>query len=259
MTDSRDHHGVSPAPWIAGYSDIGLRHAGNQDAMSLEVPTDPFRAVIAVADGVSTAYGSERASLAAVTACKDALCAVPGDVVPGEEQFTAAFEAADRAVTIAAGDEEPSACTLIAAVVSPGLLTVGNVGDSRAYWFGDEGDNRQLSVDDSMATARIMMGMTRQDAESSPQAHAITRWLGRQTPGVAPSMYTFAPSGAGWLVVCTDGLWNYASDPEDLARVFRQVRGQATEAEAIARALVDWANAQGGKDNTTVVVARCHP
>jgi len=259
MTNSRDHYGLTPSPWVAVCSDVGLRHASNQDAMSLAVHDDPPQVVSAVADGVSTAYGSERASLAAVAACEDSLLRALEGGHPGEAPFAVAFEAADRAVGIAAGEEEPSACTLIAAVVSPGTITVGNVGDSRAYWVGDDGDYRQLSVDDSMAAARMMMGMTREEAENSHQGHAITRWLGRQTPGIVPSMCVLPISSPGWLVVCTDGLWNYASAPEDLGRLLRWVSEHSEDAESIAATLVDWANEQGGKDNVTVVVARCVP
>ncbi|HMR50158.1 MAG TPA: PP2C family protein-serine/threonine phosphatase [Arachnia sp.] len=259
MTNSRDHYGLTPSSWVAGCSDVGLRHASNQDAMSLAVHDDPPRVVIAVADGVSTAYGSERASLAAVAACEDSLLRALERGHPGTESFTAAFEAADRAVGLAAGDDEPSACTLIAAVVTPGLLTVGNVGDSRAYWVGDDGESHQLSSDDSMAAARMMMGMTREEAENSHQAHAITRWLGRQTPGIAPTMCALPIGSPGWLVVCTDGLWNYASAPEDLARLVRWVCEHSEDAGSVAATLVDWAKEQGGKDNVTVVVARCTP
>ncbi|MEZ5085182.1 MAG: PP2C family serine/threonine-protein phosphatase [Tessaracoccus sp.] len=257
MTNPRSHYGLTPAAWVAGWSDVGQRHASNQDAMSLAVRADPPQAVIAVADGVSTAYGSEAASLAAVAACQETLLQGLQQGQPGEEAFATAFEAANRAVFAIAGDDEPSACTLIAAVVAPGAIAVGNVGDSRAYWFGDDGDARQLSTDDSMATARIMMGMSREDAENSHQAHAITRWLGRETPDVTPTMSALQPDGPGWLVVCTDGLWNYASAPEDLGTLFRWVVERSDGAAEIASTLVIWANEQGGRDNVTVVVARC--
>jgi serine/threonine protein phosphatase PrpC len=62
--------------------------------------------------------------------------------------------------------------------------------------------------------------------------------------------------GRGWLVVCSDGLWNYASTPEDLAA---QVDAAAAESDIpveVAERLVRWANGQGGQDNVTVALAR---
>jgi serine/threonine protein phosphatase PrpC len=61
----------------------------------------------------------------------------------------------------------------------------------------------------------------------------------------------------GWLVVCSDGLWNYCSDAAALGDLTRE---QLTVAQndplSAAGALVDWANAQGGHDNVTVALAR---
>lgn len=257
MTSARDNYRLAPATWVAGSSDVGLRHGTNQDAMSLAVRENPRQAVIVVADGVSTAFGSEAASLAAVEACGASLSRSLEQGPPGAPEFGTAFTTANDAVFAIAGQDEPSACTLIAAVVSPGAIIVGNVGDSRAYWIGDDGASLQLTADDSMAAARMMMGMTREEAENSHQAHAILRWLGRGTPDVTPTMNTLHPDGAGWLLVCTDGLWNYASAPEDLARVFHGVAERNDHPAEIADGLVTWANEQGGKDNVTVVVVRC--
>ena len=58
----------------------------------------------------------------------------------------------------------------------------------------------------------------------------------------------------GWLLLCSDGLWNYASEP---AAIVAQVTSAATtEPEALALALVDFAKASGGHDNITVAFAR---
>jgi len=66
----------------------------------------------------------------------------------------------------------------------------------------------------------------------------------------------------GWLLVCSDGLWNYCSAAEDLAALVRDTaEGPPEEAEplTLAGALVDWANTQGGQDNITVALARIQP
>ena len=251
---SRAHYVREPAPWVGGCSDIGLRHQSNQDAMAMAVRSDPSpAAVVAVADGVSTARGSELASLVAADTAVEALIRRHASGGIDAAAFVEAFAEANRAVV--AAHDDPSACTLIAATVEDGLITVANVGDSRAYWLGDDAVASQLSTDDSLAQARILLGMTREEAEQSIQAHAITKWLGRQASDVTPSLVTLRPTSGGWLLLCSDGLWNYASSPEAMAEL---VAGQPGTARAgvLAEELALWANSQGGKDNVTVILVR---
>lgn len=256
----RDHYVVSPSAWIAGCSDIGCKHRTNQDAMSIAAKPGKQRvAVIVVADGVSTALGAEAASVAASEAACSHLTAGMNDEVAHNLLMVEAFATANEAVVEAADGEEPSACTLVAAMVEPQRISVGSIGDSRAYWVGDDQSCRLLTTDDSMAQARIMLGMSRTEAEQSRQAHSITKWLGRDAADVTPSVTTFEPPGSGWLLVCTDGLWNYASSPEEIFAVFSAVRESAAHPAAISEALVEWARAQGGRDNITAAVARHEP
>jgi serine/threonine protein phosphatase PrpC len=149
---------------------------------------------------------------------------------------------------------EPPSCTFVAAVVAGDVLTVAWCGDSRAYWLPDGAPGVQLSVDDSAAQEQIAAGALRAEAESSPMAHAITRWLGRDAPDLVPRVGELEVDGPGWLMVCSDGLWNYASEPDALAAQIRAVG--TTEPAALALALVRFANAQGGQDNITVTLAR---
>ncbi len=126
-----------------------------------------------------------------------------------------------------------------------------NIGDSRAYWLPDVGVGKQLSVDDSAAQLQIEAGVPSKQAETGPQAHAITRWLGKDAPDLAPRVGQLTIDGPGWVLVCSDGLWNYASEPADLAAQIQQAA--TSDPAALALALVDFANASGGADNITAV------
>lgn len=253
----RSHYVRTPAPWLAGCSDVGLKHKTNQDALCLAVkPGTARHAVVAVADGVTTAFGSELASLvAAETACNHLVERIEGGAAPNLA-FVQAFAEAQAAVMEAKQGDEASACTLIAGIMSPGSIAVGNVGDSRAYWVGDDGSAQLLSTDDSMAQARIMLGMSREEAEQSSQAHSITKWLGRDASNVTPSVITHQPTTNGWLLLCTDGLWNYASSPEEMYNLLRGLMSEHGSPVEITRGLIEWAKAQGGRDNITAVLAR---
>ena len=62
--------------------------------------------------------------------------------------------------------------------------------------------------------------------------------------------------GPGWLLVCSDGLWNYASEAAALQALIAELSADRSRPADAGRALVDWANDQGGKDNIAVALAR---
>ncbi|GAB2479891.1 hypothetical protein GCM10027030_12510 [Luteococcus sediminum] len=263
-SEARDHYTLAPLPWLAGCSDVGQRHETNQDALALagRGRVADQVAVMVVSDGVSTSLGSERSSSIAAEVVSTTLVAMLRSLPASPEQIQAtltdSFLAANDAVMSSSGNELlPGSCTLVAAVVADGLVSVGNVGDCRAYWIGDDQEVRLLSVDDSVAQARMELGMSREEAEHGFQAHAITRWIGPDSSDVTPRMVQHRPSGSGWLVVCSDGLWNYASEPGLMRPLVQEVAARADgDAAQAVELLVRWANEQGGRDNITVALAR---
>ncbi len=265
----RNHFTEQPAPWVAAVCDRGIRHGRNEDAVALAAgPEQGDHAVLVVCDGVSSSTDSDVASLAAARAARDTLASAPGirssesvgtRVAASTKALVAAANAANDAViaNTATGPGNPASCTFVAAVLDGADLTVGWVGDSRAYWLPDSAAPRLLTVDDSFAAEQIAEGMPRAEAESGPQAHAITRWLGIDAPDHTPRTVSLDLDGPGWLLVCSDGLWNYCSEAQGLADLVADRAASAgSEPLALAGALVDWANAQGGQDNITVALAR---
>ncbi|MBM7819400.1 serine/threonine protein phosphatase PrpC/RNA polymerase subunit RPABC4/transcription elongation factor Spt4 [Cellulosimicrobium cellulans] len=273
----RDHWAERPATWVAGVCDRGVRHSRNEDAMALaaspSAAADRAFAALVVCDGVSSAPDSDVASLAAARAARDLLAAgapegtspVVGEPTARVAAWSALVANASRAAQDAilttvgamADRENPPSCTFVAAVVDGPLVVTGWVGDSRAYWIPDTGEAHQLSVDDSWAQEMMAQGIPRAQAESSPQAHAITRWLGPDAPDpVARTAATF-PDRDGWVLVCSDGLWNYCSPAGELAALLHSTQERVGhDPQTVAGALVDWANAQGGRDNITATLAR---
>ena len=276
--DPRDHFTEEPAPWVGGVCDIGRRHRRNEDAMALTAdPASASFGVLVVCDGVSNTTDSHIASLAASRAAREVLRVPLPQGVGTASSFVAAAErrladaviAANDSVaetTRAAGDaavESPPSCTFVAAVVVGTTAVVGNVGDSRAYWLPDAATSAavQLSEDDSFAAAQMSAGMPRKEAETSAGAHAITRWLGVDAPDdLTPHTRQVGLAEDGWLLVCSDGLWNYCSDANDLQRLVHETvaRLGATghHPPTLAQALTDFANESGGMDNITVALAR---
>jgi len=95
--------------------------------------------------------------------------------------------------------------------------------------------------------------MTEEQAESDTRAHAITRWLGSDAPKGGPRVVLFNPGERGRLVVCTDGLWNYLTSPEELAELIGDEPARDSPL-AVAQKLTTFALDAGGHDNITVVV-----
>jgi len=268
---ARDHWSEQPARWVGGVCDRGLRHARNEDALALAA-AGSFAALV-VCDGVSTAPHSDVASLAAAVAARDVLAAAgpdgPEPVVGSDPARTAAWSAllgrashaGNEAVVATAppglGPDDAPSCTFVAAVLDGPLLVAGWLGDSRVYWLPDDGPAEQLTADDSGAGELLSRGVPREAAEAAPQAHAITRWLGPDADDVTARTTATVLDGPGWVLVCSDGLWNYCSPAAELATL---VREHATTCQhdplRTADALVAWANAQGGRDNVTVALAR---
>ena len=263
---ARDHFEEQPAPWVAGICDRGITHSRNEDAMALFAAQAPgSRAALVVCDGVTNSDDSHIASLAAARAARDVLRMPPPRGLGTPESVDAAAvkvlnQAAESAQTAVIAHSDPSStrpasCTFAVATVDGSTVRYAVIGDSRVYWLPDAGEGRQLLPDDSMAQALIDGGMPRERAEVAPQAHAITKWLGADAPDIVPRTGTMTVDADGWLLICSDGLWNYASEPAALRAEVD--KAATTEPHALAAHLVAFATAAGGHDNITVALARC--
>jgi serine/threonine protein phosphatase PrpC len=195
-----------------------------------------------VCDGVSSTSEAGQASETAADAIFRSLV-----------QEDSLREAIAKGQAAAAAIEGDPATTVVAAVVRDRRADIAWVGDSRAYWIGKE-DSRQLTNDDSWLNEIVASGeMAEEEALQSPQAHAITRWLGADaTPeDSTASIVEFEIPGPGYLLLCSDGLWNYVPDAAALAEL---IYAREAEAVGVVRSLVDFANERGGQDNITAVL-----
>jgi serine/threonine protein phosphatase PrpC len=240
--------------------------------MALAANPDGSLAVVVVCDGVTSAPHSDRAALAASRAACNQLAGVPLPTTRGVaaavsywtnvlEKATSEANAAAVGVAHTLGDPaEPPSCTFVAAVVADALITVAWCGDSRAYWLPDAGEARQLTVDHSLGTTLLAAGEPREQAEADPAFHTITRWLGADSVEHSAEFASQTVDTPGWLLVCSDGLWNYASVLDEMVALVAEMAATANgDPVRLATTLVDWANAAGGHDNVTAALARCNP
>lgn len=243
-------------------SDRGLVHRRNEDSFHLETGDEGSVAAV-VCDGTSSASAGNAAAREAALAVGRLLSeAIANPARDPSSAITEAIEAAQEAVeqvpwTSRTRRVDPS-CTLVAALCHPGEIVIGWVGDSRAYWVDTDGTH-QLTIDDSFAEEGVAKGLlTPEQAANSPFLHAITHWVGAKTPGRPPRTTVLRPDRPGRLMLCTDGLWNYAPTVAELRELLEALPNEASAVE-VARALTDIALERGGHDNVTVAVLDVDP
>ncbi len=236
---------------VSGVSDRGKRRARNEDSMAFGQVAGAGVAAV-VCDGVASSERAEQASQAAADAAVDVLLNALIESADAEQAMVDAVSAACLAVEQLAEIEPVEAggrgvapsCTFVAAVVTPSSVTVGWVGDSRAYWLAEEG-SRQLTTDDTWAAQLVAEGvLTEEQASTDRRAHVLSRWIGADAGPVVPQVATLRPATTGTFLLCSDGLHNYRPQPEDLQPLL------PCGPEDFVKVALD----AGGHDNITVVL-----
>ncbi|MBV9039209.1 MAG: protein phosphatase 2C domain-containing protein [Acidobacteriaceae bacterium] len=245
-----DHLEIEISSELAAVSDRGLRHSRNEDRFAVRAKGD--QSILVVCDGVSNSGNAEEAAALACECISTAL--VEGTSLPD------ALAQAGRQVAALAQPNALGSCpstTVVAAVATVDQVKMAWLGDSRAYWISQEGA-RQLTADHSWMNVVVSSGeLTASEAAKAPQAHGITRWLGADSnEDMRPDFIDFAVPGPGWLLLCTDGLWNHAPQPEDMAALVHECSPEGATALGIARRLIEFANRNGGQDNITAALLR---
>lgn len=205
--------------------------------------------LFAVADGMGGARAGEIAARLAAAALEEA-----GTDALGEEAVTSLIEKANSRIwerSLADPATAGMGTTVTAALVDAvrGTVTIGHVGDSRAYLL--RGDSfQQLSTDHSLVAELVQSGvLTPEEAERHPQRSAITRALGTD-PAVEVEVQTVPGEAGDLFLLCSDGLSAMLGDDEIAAAIESAER----DPQAAGEALVAAANAHGGEDNITVVL-----
>ncbi len=227
----------------AGLSDVGRQRDANEDNYVIAAP------LFAVADGMGGAQAGEVASRTAA----DVFEHVTGEGDRPEQLLTELTREANRQIfemSQSDASRRGMGTTLTAAMVWSEGVSIGHVGDSRAYRLRD-GKLEQLTHDHSLVAELQRSGqLTAEAAENHPQRSIITRALGPEAD-VEVDAHTHTARAGDVYVLCSDGLTGMISDA-DMEGI---LRGADTLDDA-ARALVKAANQSGGKDNITVVLFR---
>jgi serine/threonine protein phosphatase PrpC len=165
-----------------------------------------------------------------------------------QEIVTSAIEHAHRAVQQRAPG---SGTTLTAALIVGQQMTIGHVGDSRAYMIQAAGPLEQMTQDHSLVRRLEELGhLSKEEAASFPHRNVLIRALG-QGDSLEIDVFTLPFPQNGTIMLCTDGLWGAVRDAE-----IRQVLAQAPNLQEACHNLVEAANSAGGPDNISVVLVQ---
>jgi PPM family protein phosphatase len=165
-----------------------------------------------------------------------------------QEVMQGAIAEAQRVVLVEAPG---SGTTVTAALVLGQQLTIGHVGDSRAYLI--YGDSRMEAVtrDHSLVRRLEELGqITAAEAAVHPQRNVLYRALG-QGETLEPDMVTIPFPVGAYLLICSDGLWGVVPDDE-----MRKIIFEAPTIQRGCQNLITAANTAGGPDNITAILVQ---
>ncbi len=244
---------------IIGISDPGVARDRNEDAYMLL----PDKGIAILADGMGGHLAGEVASAMAVdiiarhlhtTLCQASATSIDDATPPEVNALHTAVQLANLAIFEAAQSKPEYSgmgTTVVVAVFQSNMLYVAHVGDSRLYRFRS-GVLQQLTEDHSMVQELLKRGLiTPEEARTSANKNLVTRALGVDPSVTADiSVQTFLKDDL--YLLCSDGLSDVLADT-DIERVMQQYGKNPQETSQL---MVKEANARGGPDNITVVLAR---
>ncbi|MFE9607464.1 MerR family transcriptional regulator [Streptomyces sp. NPDC006012] len=225
----------------SAHSDIGLVRPANQDTAYAGAR------LLAVADGCGPA--GARASSAAVEALKflERTELPAGSVLNLLED---AVRGAREAVQDVAAEAPEAGTTLTALLLTGSRLALVHIGDTRAYLLRDGGLFR-ITHDHTVVQSMIDEGrLTPEEATAHPQRALLLKALGAGEPSADPDLKLHDALPGDRYLLCSDGLT--AVVPDDR---IAHLLAAAPAPDAAVHALIGEANATGGPDNVSCVVA----
>ena len=232
-------------------TDTGLVRRSNQDFLfAADQPVGPLPNLFIVADGMG---GHKAGDYASRYTIERVVASVSRNT--GEEPIAIMKEAINKAneLLVAESREDESksgmGTTLVIGTIIGNKLFVANIGDSRLYVVGQ--NMRQITRDHSLVDEMVRLGEINADeARVHPDKNIITRAVGT-SDHVEADFFEVEITADDTILLCTDGLTNMVRDDEILDIIKKYDNAQAATMQ-----LVKEANANGGRDNITVMIIK---
>jgi len=144
-----------------------------------------------------------------------------------------------------------SGTTVTAALVLGQQVTIAHVGDSRAYSIYPDGRIEPITRDHSLVKRLEELGhLSKDEAANFPHRNVLIRALG-QGESLEADVFTVPFPQAGYLMLCSDGLWGVISEKD----IYRSI-AEAPNLHRACQNMVEAANLAGGPDNITVILVQ---
>lgn len=256
--------------WTA-LTDLGQRRKNNEDscgvirlgampaaASAAQVQLDGYGVILILSDGMGGARGGEIASSFCVEHIAAELNARLSEA-DGPKAMREAFVATHEALVLHADTNKEwhgMGATLSALWLQPGgRVILGHVGDSRIY-RSRGGELIQLSEDHNVGASMLRRGEITAEAASRMKFRSLLEQaMGADGSSIVPQVRTFDFMAGDIFLLCSDGF--YGPLGEELEPLLKKKLGDALTVAAAE--LVAAANAAGGPDNITVMLARLLP
>lgn len=234
--------------------DTGRARRNNEDA----VLVDPDLSLCILADGMGGYNAGEVASDMTVKIVRDEVvrnlpATGASDEIGVRKAMTAAVSSANTAVFEASQKTAEYAgmgTTLVVMLFGAAKVWLGHIGDSRGYRLR-AGRLALITKDHSLLQEQLDAGLiTPEEAAVSSQRNLVTRALGVE-PETELELHGHDWAGGDVYLLCSDGLSDMLPDPK-----IEEVMLANSDLAQMSQALVAAANAAGGRDNISVVLAR---
>ena len=255
-TENQDHFLVSTV-----HPQLVIHNTSLPEPEKLPLRGTRFATVLVLADGVGgAAAGNAAARLATEAVMRYLTSTMRSYHAAGsstEEELLAslketALEAHHtvRSEADAHPEQKGMATTLTVCMVVYPFAYVVQVGDSRAYFFG-EGKLSQLTRDQTVAQSLVDQGLMPKDRiDRSPFKHVLASAIGSDEALPVVTRFDISERGA-LILMCSDGLTKHVTDAE----ISSHIRNMKSS-EQLAKDLLKLALDRGGSDNVTIIAAR---
>ncbi|MFT7222406.1 MAG: serine/threonine protein phosphatase PrpC [Candidatus Azotimanducaceae bacterium] len=248
---------------IVGRTDEGRVRDHNEDFIS----DNPTLGIAVLADGMGGLNAGEVASSMAVHLLMEELISyrlgdsdLPVELEEEENELPIearvvrkSVEKANDAIFHASSTQaqyKGMGTTIVATLFYDNKVSVAHIGDSRVYRYRSS-RLEQVTKDHSFVQELIDKGLfTKEEARNSDKKNVVTRALG-VAPFVEVECHEYETEVGDIYLLCSDGLHDMVAD-SDIERAFIELSGNLKQ---LATYLVELANANGGKDNVSVILA----
>jgi protein phosphatase len=246
---------------VAGKTDVGIVRKNNEDNYGF----DTRLGVFVLCDGMGGQAAGEVASRLAIESVlnyfRTAERTGSFPIVGGSDErasqlgnaVLSSIRLANTAVWEAAvnnANQTGMGSTLVLAAVRDSIISIGHVGDSRAYLLRN-GELRQLTEDHSLIMEQVRHGqITAEEAERSPFQNIIMRALGAADT-VTPDTQDLIATKDDLVLLACDGLTKVVSNAQ-----MQSILTQETDLGATADLLIQTAKQNQSDDNITCVLIR---